>query len=202
MPLLGLGRELNIVKGGGHGKVFMLLLFLILSPGRTLCLGFFLCPHAHAPTGRLLVNIASRSDRELDKMPTQRKSSAYDIESLSTVDCKSKLLSLLLQQRGENFDLLEIESLINTLEKRYTPVLTLEFYNMAMCGIWTLLFSTNIITSKAHTGGIRLSSEVRQKIQPVGHKGNMTNSVRWELVTLFNCSGTFDVECSYEIKQG
>jgi hypothetical protein len=179
MPVLVLGRERDVLKGGGYGKLFILLLLLILSSGRKLCLGFFLCPHAHAPTGRLF--LASRSDRELGEVPTQQKSSAYKIESLSTVECKSKLLSLLLKQRGENFDLLEIETLINTLEKRYTPILTLEFYNMAMCGIWTLLFSTNIITSKTHKRGIRLSSEFRQKIQPVGHKGNMTNSVQWEL---------------------
>ncbi len=124
-------------------------------------------------------------------------------ESLTLQECKSTLVELISKLKGENEELEQIETLVNTLEKRHTPILTLEFNNMAVGGTWKFIFSTNNVLRQLPRG-LRLG-ELIQTIQPVGLSGNVTNCVHWELAqdgTPFDSSGTFSINCSYKINGG
>jgi hypothetical protein len=123
-------------------------------------------------------------------------------ESLSLLECKVKLLELISRRKGENEDMKQIEALISTLEKRHTPILTLEFYNMAVGGMWKFIFSSEIYL-RPFPRFLRLG-EADQTIQLEGSRGNVTNTFCWELTqdTSCKCSGTFSIVCSCQINEG
>jgi hypothetical protein len=122
--------------------------------------------------------------------------------SLSLLECKVKLLDLVSRAKNENEELKQIEALISTLEERHTPIQTLEFYNMAVGGIWKFIFSSEIYL-RPFPRFLRLGEFV-QTIQLEGSRGNVTNTFCWELTqdTPCKCSGTFSIVCSCQINEG
>jgi hypothetical protein len=95
-----------------------------------------------------------------------------------------------------------VENYVNTLEDRYTPVQTLDFLNLAMCGDWQLLFSTNLAGSRKPNFRLR---ELYQRIEANNFNGTISNEATWDLAedgSTFDASGTFTVKCNYSINQG
>jgi hypothetical protein len=125
-----------------------------------------------------------------------------EMATLDTMEIKRRLLDLLPRMMGtaEEFDL--VTSYVNTLEDRYSSIQTLDFLNLAMAGVWQLLFSTNL--ADGPKPGFRLR-EMFQRIEADSLEGAVTNQVTWDLADdgiAFDASGTFTVKCSYQINQG
>lgn len=176
-----------------------------LNAGRGYCL-FALSPNER--TGEL--NSVKETDQVVldERLAEMSEPVTKDIikhchESLTLQECKLALVELISKLKGENEELKQIETLVNTLEERHTPILTLEFYNMALGGTWKFIFSTKNVLRQLPRG-LRLGKLI-QTIQPEGLSGNVTNCVHWELVqdgTPFDSLGTFSINCSYNINGG
>lgn len=82
-------------------------------------------------------------DSGLDEF-VEVEESTVDVNSLDTLEVKNRLLELLPSMTGSSTEFREVETLVNTLEDRHKPVLTLDFLNLAMAGEWQLLFSTSL----------------------------------------------------------
>lgn len=125
-----------------------------------------------------------------------------DLSDLSTSELKDRLVSLLSRTTGKQEDNDEISEIVNILEAKYSPVHTLDFFNMAMAGDWQLLFSTNRLGMPDATLRLR---EFIQRIQPddMGAKeGKLTNIASWILAdngVSFDMFGTMSVKTEYEI---
>lgn len=130
---------------------------------------------------------------------------SLELDSVDTNEIKERLLDLLPRMLGTSEEFRAVESYVNSLEARYTPVQTLGFLNLAMTGEWQLLFSTNL------SGGPKPNFRLREMFQRVESnstdplKGTVANEVFWELAedsNNFDASGTFTALCNYEINQG
>lgn len=121
----------------------------------------------------------------------------------SPLQTKELLLDLLPRMTGVDEEFRQVETYVNDLEKVYQPAQTLDFFNFAVTGEWQLLFSTNL--SGGPKPNFRLL-ELFQKIEPRGLGGNVTNIALWALAeqedSAFDCTGSFSVQCTYEISQG
>lgn len=127
----------------------------------------------------------SALDRELELLPLEQ--------------IKSRLLDLLTRMTGKSEEHEELTSLINAIEAKYEPVLTIDFFNMAVSGDWQLLFSTNMLNSMS--ANLRLS-EMIQRIEPNGMSGNVTNIAQWDQRSdgvNFDISGTMNVHNTYTV---
>jgi len=131
-----------------------------------------------------------------------------DLSTMDTMQIKSRLLDLLPRMTGAPEEYNRVESYVNTLEDRYTPVQTLDFLNLAMAGEWQLLFSTNIGGSPRSNFRLR---ELYQRIESNDLNGTIVNEATWDLAedhnamtpaTSFDAYGTFSIKCSYSINQG
>lgn len=102
-----------------------------------------------------------------------------DLDTLTCAELKDRLMFLLSRTAGKKDDNDEISTIVNTLESKYKPVETLEFFNMAMAGDWQLMFSTN----RLGTPDVKLRlRELIQRIQPDKTKskqGKITNIASW-----------------------
>lgn len=152
---------------------------------------------------RLSTNIQARGLREstidIDDTLVQ---TGEDIDYLETTEIKNRLLDLLPKMTGTPEEFKAVETYVNTLEERYSPVQTIDFLNMAMTGEWQLLFSTGL--SKGPKPNFRLR-ELLQRVETKGFEGNITNVATWDLAedgVDFLSSGSFSVKCSYSINQG
>jgi len=131
--------------------------------------------------------------------------STVDVNSLDTSEIKCRLLDLLPRMTGSSAEFSEVETLINTLEDRHRPVLTLDFLNLAMAGEWQLLFSTSLSSRPRQNFRI---TEMFQRVESVfmnSLQGTVANEVSWELAeneNSFDASGSFTVVCDYEINRG
>ena len=125
------------------------------------------------------------------------------VKGMDTANVKSLLLDLLPSMMGTPEDFKKVETYVNTLEDRYTPMQTLSFLNMAMAGEWQLLFSTNLASGPRPNFRLR---ELIQRIDTKALEGNVTNIATWDLASEddgnFDSTGTFSVVCSYSINQG
>jgi PAP_fibrillin len=127
-----------------------------------------------------------------------------DLSTVDTMEVKRRLLDLVPRMMGTDEDYRQVESYVNTLEERFTPVQTLQFFNMATAGEWQLLFSTNL------SGGPRPNFRLRelyQKVEANNFNGTICNQATWDLAQgdddgIFDASGTFTVKCRYTINQG
>ncbi|CAJ1966443.1 unnamed protein product [Cylindrotheca closterium] len=119
-----------------------------------------------------------------------------DVNSLDTLEVKKRLLELLPRMTGSSTEFREVETLVNTLEDRHKPVLTLDFLNLAMAGEWQLLFSTSLSSRPRQNFRI---TEMFQRVESVSmnsQKGTVANEVSWELAEnelSFDASGLFTV---------
>lgn len=125
-----------------------------------------------------------------------------EFASSSIEDIKSRLLDLLPRMTGTKEENELVSALVNSLEAKYKPVLTLEFFNMAQTGDWQLLFSTNMLGKPSATLRLR---ELVQKVEPKAinsMKGEITNVALWDYAAedfRFDASGTMNIKNSYDI---
>lgn len=144
-------------------------------------------------------NPLNSSPVDLDATEVQR---GEEVDYLETTEVKARLLDLLPKMTGNAEEFKAVETYVNTLEERYSPVQTLDFLNMAMTGDWQLLFSTGL--SQGPKSNFRLR-ELLQRVETKGFEGNVTNTAKWDLAEDgqdFLSSGSFSVKCSYTINQG
>jgi hypothetical protein len=117
---------------------------------------------------------------------------------------KDRLVDLLPRMTGQDEEFRTVESYVNTLEEDYQAAQTLDFLNFAMQGEWQLLFSTNM-AGTPNPAKFRLR-ELIQRVECNQLEGMVTNEVLWDLAEEgdgdFDVTGTFSVQCSYEINQG
>ncbi|VEU40838.1 unnamed protein product [Pseudo-nitzschia multistriata] len=170
---------------------------------------------AQMPTSNVTIDDMMLADSvfvdEVNVEDAKYKDEDEEIEDLSTVDTmeiKKRLLDLLPRMKGTPEEYNMVESYVNTLEDRYTPVQTLDFLNLAMSGEWQLLFSTNL------GGSMRMNfrlSELFQRIEANSLNGTVVNEATWSLAedhtdptpaTSFEAFGKFSIKCSYSINQG
>jgi len=143
------------------------------------------------------------------------------IDKLSTKECKTRLTYILSNMEGKKEEWLEIEAIINSLESKYEPMLTLDFYNLALQGKWHFMFSTSNTLTNPPWGVLRVR-EITQTVLPGGFGtlradpsdypttkfpiGNYTNEIIWDFSNEengnFDCTGKLLVKCCYEINQG
>ena len=88
---------------------------------------------------------------------TSSTSNSNDLEAelnaLPVQELKSRLLNLVPRMTGKKEETEEVSALVNCLESKYEPVLTLDFFNMAMAGEWQLVrcsYTRNIYNLIAH----------------------------------------------------
>jgi hypothetical protein len=123
------------------------------------------------------------------------------------MEIKQRLLDLIPRMMGSDEDFRKVEAYVNALEERFTPVQTLQFFNMATAGEWQLLFSTNL--SGRPRPNFRLR-ELFQKIEAENFNGTIWNQATWDRMDggehgttkTFDASGTFTIKCKYTINQG
>lgn len=134
----------------------------------------------------------------------ERPTKEISIEDMSPEDAKSALIELIPRMTGSDEEYRAVESYVNLLEDKYSPVQTIDFLNLAMAGEWQLLFSTNLMGRPNRK--LRLT-ELVQKIEADGFNGSLTNSAQWDYAEddeteIFDSHGNFAVKCSYTINQG
>jgi hypothetical protein len=125
-----------------------------------------------------------------------------DLSTLDTMEIKRRLLDLVPRMMGTEEDYRMVEAYVNTLEERFTPVQTLQFFNMATDGEWQLLFSTNL--SGRPRPNFRLR-ELFQKVESENLNGTVINHASWDFAqdgSTFDTSGKFTIQCTYSINQG
>jgi hypothetical protein len=145
-----------------------------------------------------------------DDSIVEQDDETLELSTMDTTEIKTRLLDILPRMTGTPDEFQLVESYVNTLEDRYTPVQTLDFLNLAMSGEWQLLFSTNL--SGLSKPNFRLR-DLFQRIEANEFNGTIVNEATWDLAqdhddfspgpaTNFDASGTFSIKCSYSINQG
>lgn len=120
----------------------------LLSPSTTPSDGTFSLHMADA----MSVNTANnRNIIEHSELNSSVEEGTLDVNSLDTLEVKKRLLDLLPRMTGAATEFREVETLVNTLEDRHKPVLTLDFLNLALAGEWDLLFSTSLSSRPRQT---------------------------------------------------
>ncbi|KAL7537320.1 hypothetical protein ACHAXR_007729 [Thalassiosira sp. AJA248-18] len=158
------------------------------------------------PTTVLAAEEGVGSAAVTERPPTEEnigESSIVD-ESLSADEVKSALIELIPRMTGKEEEYRAVESYVNLLEKKYSPVQTIDFFNLANAGEWQLLFSTNLMGRPNRK--LRLREQV-QKIEADGFGGSLINSAQWDYAegedsSSFDSNGKFSIKCSYSINQG
>lgn len=134
--------------------------------------------------------------------PTTDDTAATDT-NLTSEEAKQALIDLIPRMTGSEEEYRAVESYVNLLEEKYSPVQTIDFLNLALSGEWQLLFSTNL-TGRPNMK-LRMT-ELVQIIEADGFGGSLTNSAQWSYADneegTFNTSGIFNIKCSYTINQG
>jgi hypothetical protein len=190
-----------------HGSLMTpfiaLIIILVCELETNLVSGFTLAP----PISRTGSASASRRFSSTDDRAAPKgfgKSKSNTVERDNTMTVKDKLVDLLPRMTGLDEEFRTVESYVNTLEEDYQAAQTLDFLNFAMQGEWQLLFSTNM-AGTPNPSKFRLR-ELIQRVECNQLEGMVTNEVLWDLAEEgdgnFDVTGTFLVQCSYEINQG
>jgi hypothetical protein len=158
-------------------------------------------------------NVDERSNGDTFDV-SNRNPFMIELQNLDTMEVKRRLLDLLPRMMGTQDEFRQVEAYVNTLEERYQSIQTLDFLNLALNGEWQLLFSTNL------SGGPKPFFRLRELCQNINTdnlKGSIVNVATWDLANnfdgdgdpdgssapvIFDSSGTFSVNCSYNITQG
>lgn len=138
----------------------------------------------------------------VEERPTKDGKAVIDT-NLTAEEAKQKLIDLIPRMTGKEEEYRAVESYVNLLEDKYSPVQTIGFLNLAMAGEWQLLFSTNLTGTPNRKLRLR---ELVQKIEADGFGGSLTNSAQWDYADneegIFDSTGTFNIKCVYKINQG
>lgn len=162
----------------------------------------------HRPASASISSLAAEgfAPAAVRERPTEEKSKmdeSEDIGTLSADEAKRALIELVPRMTGSDDDYRAVESYVNLLENKYSPVQTLDFLNLAMAGEWQLLFSTNLMGMPSRRLRLR---ELLQKIEADGFGGRLINTAMWDYADeeegTFDANGNFAVKCSYVINQG
>ncbi len=148
--------------------------------------------------------VKERPIRRSTTKPNDEKNDAGggDGGALSVDEAKSALIELVPRMTGIDSEYRAVESYVNLLEEKYSPVQTLDFLNLAMAGEWQLLFSTNLLVRPSRRLRLR---ELVQRIETNGFDGSLTNVARWDYAEdgeVFDANGNFSIKCSYSISRG
>ena len=138
---------------------------------------------------------------DVDGIPADEQEE-LELSTLDTMEIKRRLLDLLPSMMGTAEEFKMVESYVNVLEDRYTPVQTLDFLNLAMAGEWQLLFSTNLSSGPKPNFRLR---ELFQRVNASSLEGIVENHAAWDLAddgSTFDSFGSFTAKCSYSINQG
>mmetsp|Transcript_8156 Transcript_8156/g.9508 ORF Transcript_8156/g.9508 Transcript_8156/m.9508 type:complete len:282 (+) Transcript_8156:90-935(+) len=117
-------------------------------------------------------------------------------------EVKDELLDLLPRMTGTAEEFRQVESYVNALEEKFLAPQTLDFLNLAMAGEWQFLFTTNQL---GRPSPILRLTELIQKIDVNGLKGDVTNQASWSLLGdsgSFDVYGSFATKLPYDINQG
>ncbi len=145
-----------------------------------------------------------RPIRRRTTKPNDKKDDAGggDDGALSVDEAKTALIELVPRMTGIDSEYRAVESYINLLEEKYSPVQTLDFLNLAMAGEWQLLFSTNLLGRPNRRLRLR---ELVQRIETNGFDGSLTNVAQWDYAEdgeVFDANGNFSIKCTYSISRG
>ncbi|KAL7450105.1 hypothetical protein ACHAWC_002085 [Mediolabrus comicus] len=140
----------------------------------------------------------------VEERPTKEDNTSIEKETtLTAEEAKKALIDLIPRMTGQEEEYRAVESYVNLLEEKYSPVQTIDFLNLAISGEWQLLFSTNL-TGKPNRK-LRLR-ELVQKIEADGFGGKVVNSAQYDYADneegTFDSTGIFNINCSYKINQG
>lgn len=188
------------------------LTLLLLSSWRQQSDAFSSFAAQRATTNRLLATTTTTSSvlaaegfgaSTVEERPTKEDNTAIDKETLTAEEAKKALIDLIPRMTGQEEEYRAVESYVNLLEEKYSPVQTIDFLNLAISGEWQLLFSTNL-TGKPNRK-LRLR-ELVQKIEADGFGGKVVNSAQYDYADneegTFDSTGIFNINCSYTINQG
>mmetsp|Transcript_16230 Transcript_16230/g.26556 ORF Transcript_16230/g.26556 Transcript_16230/m.26556 type:complete len:278 (+) Transcript_16230:78-911(+) len=142
------------------------------------------------------------STAAVEERPTKDDAATIDT-NLTAEEAKKALIDLIPRMTGSEEEYRAVESYVNLLEEKYSPVQTIGFLNLAMAGEWQLLFSTNL-TGRPNRK-LRMT-ELIQRIEADGFGGKLINSAQWSYADneegTFDTNGSFNIKCSYNINQG
>lgn len=179
----------------------MNLLFLFILHLFNIINSFALYTHTlHKPHKIVLavVNSANENASIMDSTPTL-KSSMNEIGSVV-----QELISLCSYNSLNIFNSEEnvkIESLINFLESKFSPIMTTPFLNLVVSGEWNLLYS-NTATKKEYKN---LELNITQVLTPLtsdSFNGSLVNKIVWRLknsVDFIIGTGDFIVRSNYTV---
>mmetsp|Transcript_36584 Transcript_36584/g.62284 ORF Transcript_36584/g.62284 Transcript_36584/m.62284 type:complete len:277 (+) Transcript_36584:141-971(+) len=158
--------------------------------------------HPLASTSLAAEGFAPSTVKERPSQKDDKVIGESSMEDMSADDAKQALIDLIPRMTGKDEEYRAVESYVNLLEEKYSSIQTLDFLNLAMCGEWQLLFSTNLLGRPNRQLRLR---ELVQKIEADGFNGSLTNMAQWDYAedeTTFDAYGNFNVKCSYSINQG
>ncbi|KAL3806722.1 hypothetical protein ACHAXA_008218 [Cyclostephanos tholiformis] len=149
-----------------------------------------------------------RPTRRRKMKPNDEKNDAVIVgggggRALTVDEAKTALMELVPRMMGIDAKYRAVESYINLLEDRYSPVQTLDFLNLAMAGEWQLLFLTNLL--RRPNRRLRLQELVQRIETRNGFDGSLTNVAQWDYAEdgeAFDANGNFSIKCSYSISRG
>jgi hypothetical protein len=121
-------------------------------------------PEAIAPPA---AELKPSSPNQMTVTKSEVERCKLEISQLSPTECKDKLLKILGDMEGTKEEWLQLETIINALEDGYTPMLTLDFFNMALEGQWRFMFSTSNTLKSPPWGTVRVR-EMTQVVTPGG----------------------------------
>jgi hypothetical protein len=128
-----------------------------------------------------------------------------ELSSLPIAKLKERLLDLLPRMTGKREELEEISLLVNIMEEKFSPVMTLDFLNLAMQGEWQLLFSTNRLGMPNTKLRLReLVQSVEPNNEPNENTGKIDTLTTWDVAEdgiNFSHTGTFTIKSTYEIEK-
>ena len=151
-----------------------LVSLLLLARGNEVAHAFSPSRHPNVPVATTSINMAvgpavATEGVQERQSGEQTKANPEPLEALSADEAKHALIELLPRMTGKDEEYRAVESYVNLLEDKYSPVQTLGFLNLAMAGEWQLLFSTNLAGRPNRNLRLR---ELVQKVETDGFKGS------------------------------
>jgi len=176
----------------------MNLLFLFILHLFNIINSFALYTHTLHKPHKIVLAVVNKIASIMDSTPTLT-SSMNDIGSVvQELIALCSYNSLNIFNSEEN---IKIESLINFLESKFSPIMTTPFLNLVVSGEWNLLYS-NTATKKEYKN---LELNITQVLTPLtsdSFNGSLVNKIVWRLknsVDFIIGTGDFIVRSNYTV---